>query len=213
MRITEISVDLRPDGRSRPPHLRSFRDGWRHLRFMLLFSPLWLFIIPGMTLLLLGILLSVALVGGTVWVGKTGFGIHTLLVAGMLGVVGEQLLLFGAFTQKFAVIEGIHPPSQRLDWLTRRFRLELGLAIGAILCVLGLCLLLAATAIWWRNEFGPLDPADTMRLVIPACVSLMAGVQTMFGSFVLSVLQLPRSNSRGTANSGKSSTRLVDASH
>lgn len=190
--IAEIPIELRPDGRSRPPHLRSFRDGWRHLRFMLLLCPRWLFLVPGVALMLLSLCLGLVLAFGTVWIGQTGFGIHTLLVAGMLGLVGEQLVLFALFAQQFAVIEGLHPPPPRLRRWMSRLRLEHGLAAGAVLIVAGLALLVAAIADWRNHGFGPLDPTKTMRLVIPACVALVAGAQTLFGSFLLSVLQLAR---------------------
>lgn len=192
LRIAEIPIELRPDGRSRPPHLRSFRDGWRHLRFMLLFCPRCLFLIPGIALMLLSLGLGLVLVFRTIWIGHTGFGIHTLLVAGMLGLVGEQLALFALFAQQFAVLEGLHPPPRRLRRWLSVIRLEHGLIAGAALIVAGLALLGAAVIDWRNHDFGPLDPTWTMRLVIPATVALVAGAQTLFGSFLLSVLQLTR---------------------
>src|SRR5471032_5927 len=110
MRITEVAVILRPDGRSRPPHLRTWRDGWRHLRFMLLFSPRWLFLYPGLALFAVGVILSAVLLGGPLQVGGLRLDIHTLLVAGFLSLLGYQLVLFALFTKIFAIRAGFHPP-------------------------------------------------------------------------------------------------------
>src|ERR1700693_5080839 len=119
MRITEVAVVLRPDGRSRPPHLRTWRDGWRHLRFMLLFSPRWLFLYPGLALFALGAILSALLVAGPVYVAGVRLDIHTLLVAGFLSLLGYQLVLFAVFTKSFAVRTGFHPPHPLLEKVFR----------------------------------------------------------------------------------------------
>src|SRR3984893_5908366 len=119
MRIAEVPVTLHPDGRSRPPHLRTWRDGWRHLRFMLLFSPRWLFLYPGLVLFALGILLSLVLLPGAVYVGSLRLDIHTLLVAGFLPVLGYKLLLSALFTKISAMGGGFHPPSPPLDSASR----------------------------------------------------------------------------------------------
>lgn len=193
MRITEIPVDLHPDGRSRPPHLRSFRDGWRHLRFMLLFCPKWLFRFPGACLLTTGIAVSLVLLFGTFWVGQTGFDVHTLLVAGMLCLVGHQLLIFGKFARSFAALEGLRPSPVSMPCRSANGRsLEHGALGGLALVAAGVAVLAAAVWQWQRQAFGPLNPAVTMRLVIPGCVLITLGVQAVFGSFFLGLLSLPR---------------------
>ncbi len=194
MRITELPTILHRDGRSRPPHLRSWRDGWRHLRFMLLFSPRWLFLVPGGALLLLGLAMSAWLTTGPRRVGPLGLDIHTLLVAGFLCLLGYQIIVFGVFTKIFAIREGFHPPHPLLNRLYRYVTLEVGITVGTGLMVLGMAALGAAVLSWHAAGFGALDPRVTMREVIPAVVSLSLGVQTVFASFFLSILSI---NARG----------------
>jgi glycosyltransferase involved in cell wall biosynthesis len=190
MRITEVPVVLRPDGRSRPPHLRTWRDGWRHLRFMLLFSPRWLFLYPGLALFAIGVVLSALLVAGPLLVGGVRLDIHTLLVAGFLSLVGYQLVLFAVFTKIFAVRMGFHPPHPALQRLFRYVTLEVGLLAGALLVVAGIVALVAAAVSWQAVGFGNLDPSLTMREVIPAVVLLAIGTQTVFASFFISILSI-----------------------
>jgi glycosyltransferase involved in cell wall biosynthesis len=190
MRITEVPVVLRPDGRSRPPHLRTWRDGWRHLRFMLLFSPRWLFLYPGLALFAIGVVLSALLVAGPLLVGGVRLDIHTLLVAGFLSLVGYQLVLFAVFTKIFAVRMGFHPPHPALQRLFRYVTLEVGLLAGALMVVAGIVALVAAVGSWQAVGFGNLDPSLTMREVIPAVVLLAIGTQTVFASFFISILSI-----------------------
>jgi glycosyltransferase involved in cell wall biosynthesis len=190
MRITEVPVVLRPDGRSRPPHLRTWRDGWRHLRFMLLFSPRWLFLYPGLALFAIGVVLSALLVAGPLLVGGVRLDIHTLLVAGFLSLVGYQLVLFAVFTKFFAVRMGFHPPHPALQRLFRYVTLEVGLLAGALMVVAGILALVAAVVSWQAVGFGNLDPSLTMREVIPAVVLLAIGTQTVFASFFISILSI-----------------------
>jgi hypothetical protein len=185
-------VVLRPDGRSRPPHLRTWRDGWRHLRFMLLFSPRWLFLYPGIALFGVGALLSLALLPGPLRVGGVRLDIHTLLVAGFLCLLGYQLVLFAVFTKIFAIREGFHPPHPTLERLLRRITLEAGLGAGALMTVAGVVALVAAVISWQAAGFGNLDPSLTMREVIPAVVLLALGTQTVFASFFVSILLIER---------------------
>ena len=192
MSITEVPVILRPDGRSRPPHLRTWRDGWRHLRFMLLFSPRWLFLYPGLALLFVGFLLSALLVAGPLRVGGVRLDIHTLLVAGFLALLGYQLVLFAVFTKIFATREGFHPPHAGLDRLFRYVTLEVGLVVGALMVLGGIAGLVLAVASWHAVGFGNLDPSLTMREVIPAVVLLALGTQTIFASFFISILLIER---------------------
>jgi len=190
MRITEVPVVLRPDGRSRPPHLRTWRDGWRHLRFMLLFSPRWLFLYPGLALLVVGLGLSALLVAGPLRVGGVRLDIHTMLVAGFLALLGYQLVLFAVFTKMFAIREGFHPPHAALRTLLRYITLEVGLLAGALMALGGLAALVLAVTSWQSVGFGNLNPSTTMREVIPAVVLLSLGTQTIFASFFISILSI-----------------------
>ena len=188
MRITEVPVSLRPDGRTRAPHLRTWRDGWRHLRFMLLFSPRWLFFYPGIALFAIGLCVGGALEIGPVKVGPFGFDISTLLLAGFCCLIGYQLVVFAVFTKVFAMREGFHPPNPGYAAMFRYVRLETGLALGLLMVVLGIAGLILAVLSWQVLGFGALDPRTTMREVIPAAVLLTLGVQTVFASFFLSIL-------------------------
>ena len=188
LKVCEVPTILHPDGRSRPPHLRTWRDGWRHLRFMLLFSPRWLFLVPSVALLLVGGTASAVLIGGQVRLAGTVFDIHTLLVTGSMCLIGYQLLVFGLFTKEFAIREGYHPPPKHRSWLVEHASLEVGVALGALITLAGLALIAAAVWSWRSTAFGDLDPVVTMRQVIPGAFLLMAGVQTVFSSFFLSIL-------------------------
>jgi hypothetical protein len=190
MRISEVPVVLRPDGRSRPPHLRTWRDGWRHLRFMLLFSPRWLFLYPGAALLGVGFVLSALLIPGPLRVGGVRLDIHTLLVAGFLCLLGYQLVLFAVFTKVFAIRIGFHPPHPLLKRLFGYITLEVGLLVGALMSLAGVVALVAAVVSWQSVGFGNLDPSLTMREVIPAVVLLALGTQTVFASFFISILSI-----------------------
>jgi glycosyltransferase involved in cell wall biosynthesis len=188
LRITEVPVTLRPDGRSRPPHLRTWRDGWRHLRFMLLFSPRWLFLYPGAGLLALGLIAGAILETGPKQLGAVQFDVHTLLLAGFACLIGYQLIVFAVFTKVFAMEQGFHPPNPRYRAMFRYLRLETGLLAGTLMFVTGIVGLAVAVLSWGAVRFGSLDPHLTMREVIPASVLLTLGVQTIFASFFLSIL-------------------------
>ena len=188
MRITEVPVTLSPDGRSRPPHLRTWRDGWRHLRFMLLFSPRWLFLYPGIALFTAGLLAGAALEIGPVRVGPFGFDIHTLLLAGFCCLIGYQLIVFAVFTKVFAIRMGFHPPNPTYASMFRYVQLETGLVVGALMFLIGVAGTVVAVLSWGAAGFGALDPRLTMREIIPASVLLTLGVQTIFASFFLSIL-------------------------
>ena len=190
MRIAEVPVTLRPDGRSRPPHLRTWRDGWRHLRFMLLFSPRWLFLYPGLTLFGAGVLLSGLLLAGPLRLGVVTLDVHTLLVAGFVALLGYQLVLFAVFTKIFAVRMGFHPPHPLLQRLFQFVTLEVGLLAGTAMVVAGVVGLILAVASWHAVGFGTLNPSQTMREVIPAVLLLAIGTQTVFASFFISILSI-----------------------
>jgi glycosyltransferase involved in cell wall biosynthesis len=192
MRIAEVPTTLSPDGRSRPPHLRTWRDGWRHLRFLFLYSPRWLFLYPGLALMLLGTLLGAWLLPAPRTVAGVTFDVHTLLYAALFVLLGFQAIAFAVFTKLFAISEGLLPPDPTLDKAFRYITLEVGLLLGALLILLGLGVSIYAVGFWRSQHFGALDYAQTMRLVIPASLFLTLGVQTVFASFFLSVLGLRR---------------------
>jgi hypothetical protein len=192
MRVAEVPTTLSPDGRSRPPHLRTWRDGWRTLRFFLLYSPRWLFLYPGLGLMLLGTLLGAWLLPAPRTVAAVTFDVHTLLYAAVFVLLGFQAIAFAVFTKLFAISEGLHPPDPTLDKAFRYITLEVGLLAGAVLILAGLGVSIYAVGFWQSRHFGPLDYAQTLRLVIPASLFLTLGGQTVFASFFLSVLGLRR---------------------
>lgn len=192
LRIAEVPTTLSPDGRSRPPHLRTWRDGWRTLRFFLLYSPRWLFLYPGIALVVLGTILGAWLLAAPRTVGDVTFDVHTLLYAAAFALLGYQSICFAVFTKLFAVSEGLHPPDPTLDRFFRYITLEVGLGVGAVLIVGGLCASLMAVVGWGLKHFGALDYSHTMRIVILAVTLLTLGAQTVFTSFFLSVLGMPR---------------------
>jgi len=197
LNIAEVPTILHKDGRTRPPHLRTWRDGWRTLRFMLLFSPLWLFLLPGMALFLVGLIASLALLGGPLWMGHVGFSIHSLLVAGFVCLLGYQLIIFGVFTKSYAISQGLHPPHALLARVCKHANLEGGLLVGLAIGAAGLALLGTAGWQWARASFGELDPYVTMREVVPAVVLMMLGAQTVFASFFLGILGLRSGRRKG----------------
>ena len=188
LRIAEVPVTLSPDGRSRPPHLRTWRDGWRHLRFMLLFSPRWLFLYPGLTLFVAGAVVGALLETGPKQIGPATFDIHTLLLAAFSCLIGYQLVVFAVFTKVFAMQQGFHPPNPGYTEMFRYMKLETGLAIGGLMLLAGVAGAVVAVWSWGAVGFGALDPRVTMREVIPAALLLTLGVQTIFASFFLSIL-------------------------
>jgi glycosyltransferase involved in cell wall biosynthesis len=190
LRIEEVPTVLHKDGRNRPPHLRTWRDGWRHLRFMLLFSPRWLFVIPGSALFIVGVLVSAWLVTGPQQIAGFGFDIDTLLVSAFCCLLGYQVVVFGVFTKVFAIREGFHPEHAALSWLFRYITLEVGLVCGAVLTLAGITGVVFAFLSWKAIGFGALDPRLTMRELIPAVVMMALGVQTIFASFFLSILDI-----------------------
>lgn len=190
LRVTEIPTILSPDGRTRPPHLRSWRDGWRHLRFLLLFSPRWLFLIPGLTLFCLGGVMGAALTWEPITVSEVTFDTNTLLICSMSVLVGFQLIFFGVFAKAFA-IDALHlPRNDRLDRLLKMANLEAGLVCGVSLSLAGLVLLGMALLEWEQQRFGNLSYPHSLRLTIPSVTFIMLGVQIVFSSFFLSLLKL-----------------------
>jgi glycosyltransferase involved in cell wall biosynthesis len=192
MKIAEVPTTLSPDGRSRPPHLRTWRDGWRTVRFFLLYSPRWLFLYPGLALMLVGLVAGLWLLPEPRKMGNVTFDVHTLLYAAIAILLGFQSIAFAVFTKLFAISEGLHPPDPLLDRLFRYIDLELGLLVGTILTITGFAISIYAVRLWEAHQFGPLDISRTLRIVIPAALSMTLGVQTIFSSFFLSVLGMRR---------------------
>jgi glycosyltransferase involved in cell wall biosynthesis len=192
LRIIEIPATLSPDGRDRPPHLRTWRDGWRYLRFLLLYSPRWLFLYPGTILLLLGLAVSLWLLPGPRTIGSTTFDYHTLLFGAMAILIGFQSINFAVFTKVFAITERLLPPDARLNKLFRFVTLETGLILGAVLILAGAGTWIFGLNYWRSHHFGPLDPDKTLRIVIPGLVSLTLGIEIVLSSFFVSVLGMAR---------------------
>ena len=191
-RIAEIPITLHPDGRkTHAPHLRTARDGWRTLRFFLVFSPRWLFLAPGLVFALLGLVgYAVALPGLTIY-GIT-FDAHTLLFSSLAIMMGYQSILFAICAKTFAINEGLLPRDERVDRFFKVIYLERGLAIGALAFLVGLILLSAAVLQWKSAHFGRLDYAVTMRWVIPSATLTALGFQTVLSSFFVSILGMKR---------------------
>lgn len=190
LRIAEVPITLHRAGRSRRPHLRPWRDGWRHLRFMLIFSPRWLFLAPGLVLTAAGALVAVPLSLAAVPSGRVMFDVGTLLVACMAVIIGLQLVTFALFTKVFAIAEGLLPQDAKFARLFKCFTLEKGIAAGIVVWLAGTFLLLRAWVIWQQAGFGTLPYADNLRRLIPAVTLLVLGIQVIFSSFFMSVLGL-----------------------
>lgn len=191
-RITEVPITLHPDGRkSHAPHLKTFRDGWRTLRFFLMYSPRWLFLIPGVVLVLLGVLgYALAMPGFTIK-GLT-FDAHTLLFASLAILCGFQAIAFAVFTKIFAISEGLMPDDPRLTRFFNYINLERGLIGGTLALVFGVALLLMAVNQWRLSDFGRLDYSHSMRWVIPGATLTALGFQTVLSSFLMSILGMRR---------------------
>jgi hypothetical protein len=194
MRITEVPATQLTAGRNGPSHLRTWRDGWRHLRLLLLYCPRWLFLYPGGLLMLLGLTTGIWLIPHPRSIGSLTFDVHTLLYAATAVLLGFQGVTFAAFTKIHAIREGLLPKDARLERFLRRASLEVGLAIGSLLVIAGLAASLYAVGFWGFDR--PLDPTKAMRIVIPAVCSLALGGQLLLSSFFLSVLSLGKGQER-----------------
>jgi glycosyltransferase involved in cell wall biosynthesis len=192
LRITEVPITLYPDGRGRESHLRAFRDGWRHLRFLLLYSPRWLFFYPGVALLLTGLLLGAWILPAPRTVGGVTLDVHSLAYAAAAVLLGYQSMAFAVFTKVFAIQEGLLAEDPRLNRLFRYVTLETGLAVGFSLVLIGLAGSIWALGDWGARSFGELDPRRMLRIIIPASLALTLGLQVVLSSFFLSVLGLGR---------------------
>ena len=198
MRMAEVPIVLHKDGRDRAPHLRPWRDGWRHLRFMLLYSPRWLFLYPGLALMIVGGLTSLLLVRGPIVTFGLYLDVNTLLYSSAAVVLGFQLVSFSFFARILGVREGLIPEDSSLDGLFRYLSLEVGLVVGLLLMAAGFYDAIASVLAWKANSFGQLEPSTVQRAVIPSVTLLMLGCQTLFSSLFLSMLGLRTRPSSGT---------------
>ena len=192
LKITEVPTVLHPDGRKRRPHLRTWSDGWRHLRFLLLYSPRWLFYYPGIALMIFGLSLSVWLLPQPRVLGILTLDINTLMYAAFLSILGLQTVLFSLLTRVFAISTGLLPPDSDMKRLIAWGSLEKGIIIALLMMALGLTSSVGALTYWSANSFGPIDPTFSMRLVIPGTMLFAMGFQILLSSFFLSILQTKR---------------------
>jgi len=187
-KITEVPTTLAKDGRSRPPHLRSWRDGWRHLRFLLLFSPRWLFFLPGLVLFVAGVVIGAIIAIGPLKIGGVTFDVDTLVAASAMVVIGFQAVLFWLFTQVYAGSEGFLPEEPKVQRLLGNLSLERGLLAGVAIGVAGLVGLIFSLTYWQANKFGQLNYEHALRLMVPSVTALVVSCQVILGTFFLSIL-------------------------
>ncbi|NLU37554.1 MAG: glycosyltransferase family 2 protein [Bacteroidales bacterium] len=190
LKITEVPTVLHPDERNTPPHLNTWSDGWRHLRFLLVYSPRWLFFYPGIFLILFGLAMSALLIGTKVELKNIHFDVHSLLYLSAAFYLGYQFVSFYVFAQYYGIINNLLPDSKRFRRLLKIFSLERGLFIGLIVVLAGFALSGYAIWIWKGTGFGELEPSSVFRIVIPAVFLLIVGVQTILNSFFLGILGL-----------------------
>ena len=190
LRVQEVPTTLSPDGRDRPPHLRTWRDGWRHLLFMLLFTPRWLFLFPGAFLFLAGLLGSAWLARGPMLFGSVGFGVHSMLYLSAMTILGAQLIQFAVLVKWVAVVSGIVPEPPWVAKARRVASVEAGLIAGTLLFLGGLAWSADLLATWRDTGYPALQPEITMRSVIPSVTMMVLGVQAAAGSLLAGALQL-----------------------
>lgn len=191
LQVSEVPTTLKKDGRSRPPHLRSWRDGWRHLRFLMIFSPRWLFLIPGVVLFLVGLVGTVFLAFGPLVIGNVGFDVSSQIYLAALTVVGYQSVIFAILTKIYAQHEGFNIPRGRnFERLEKRISLESGALVGLALFIIGLVIAIVQFATWSNAGFGALDAGTTVRIAVPASLLMMLGAQTIMAGLFLGVLSV-----------------------
>jgi hypothetical protein len=187
-KVTEVPTTLKKDGRSRPPHLRSWHDGWRHLRFLLLFSPRWLFFLPGVVLFLLGLAAGAVVEAGPFSIGDVTFDVDTLVAASAAVVIGFQAVLFWLFTRVYAGSEGFLPKEPGVQSLLGRLSLERGLLLGVLIGLAGLAGVITSVVTWGGSGFHNLNYEHELRVMIPSATALIVSCQLVLGSFFLSIL-------------------------
>ncbi len=189
-KIAEVPTTLSPAGRSRPPHLRSWRDGWRHLRFLLIMSPRWLLLYPGMLLITAGLAVELAILRGPVVIHGVGFDIQTMLYAAGATILGLQLVLFSVIGRTVGVLKRLLPMTPRLRAFLRAFTVERGVLLGVSLGLAGLCLAVYSVDAWVRARLGAMDPVTAMRVVISSVTMMLAGGEILFASFLLGLIDV-----------------------
>jgi glycosyltransferase involved in cell wall biosynthesis len=195
-RIAEVPTVLSPTGRTRAPHLRSWRDGWRHLRFLLMMSPRWLMLYPGAFLILAGVAAQLALLRGTLLIAGVGFDIHTMLYAAGAVILGVQLVLFALLARAIGVLKNALPMSPALARFLGLFTLERGILLGLSLALGGFGLAMYSVLTWAHARLGALDPATMMRVAIPSVTLMLAGAEVIFSSFLLEFIDVRSSESK-----------------
>ena len=188
MKVCEVPTTLSPDGRDRSPHLRSFRDGWRHLRFLLIYSPRWLFFYPGILFLLVGGVGSLALFFGPVNTALRLFDFHSFILAGMIMMLGLSMLSFASITRVFAYNFGLLPNRPKFFNLFKYFNLEVGLGSGLLIIFLGIFLIIRAAILSSSPGFDSIGFGNSVRMVFGGALSIITGGQIVLTSFVLSIL-------------------------
>jgi glycosyltransferase involved in cell wall biosynthesis len=189
--ITEVPTTLSPDGRSRAPHLRTWRDGWRHLSFLLMYSPRWLFLYPGLVLLIGGVMGAIALAPGPIMIAGVGFDLHTFFVASICVLLGTQCITFAVISRKFATAHGLIPRSKRFSGLLQAMTLERMVVGGALIAIVGLIGFLRCFGLWASTGFGPLEYASMLRLLILSLTAIAIGVQLVFAAFLSAIIEIP----------------------
>jgi len=192
LKIAEVPTILSPDGRTRPPHLNTWPDGWRHLRFLLLYSPQWLFLIPGILLMVVGVVVSALLISGPLHIGATTFDVHTLLFSSGIALIGFQFVLFYGLTKVFTVENGLLPKSKKYDSLFKSITMEKGLILGFLIMLVGVTLSIIAYTNWQEINFGDITNNGILRIVIPAVTTMILGVQIILFSLFFSILGLKK---------------------
>jgi glycosyltransferase involved in cell wall biosynthesis len=201
-RVAEVPTTLSKDGRSRPPHLRSWRDGWRHLRFLLLYSPRWLFFFPGLALLILGLVIGALVLPHPLRIGSVSFDVDTLVAASAMVVIGFQSVLFWLFTQVYAGSEGFLPEEPRVQRLLGKLSLERGLLVGFVLGLAGLGGLIFSLVYWHGQGFHSLNYEHALRIMVPSVTALILSCQVILGTFFLSILGIKQTR-HSAISSGK----------
>ncbi|MCA9380086.1 glycosyltransferase family 2 protein [Candidatus Dojkabacteria bacterium] len=191
LKITEVPIILYPDGRSRPPHLRSWRDGWRHLRFLLIFSPRWLFLYPGIIFMLIGFVLLTLLFIGPIKVGSLTFDVNTMMFAAISILTGFTIANLGLFSMIFSIKNNLVPATKGFNKFLDGTNIDYGIVIGLVIFILGLIGSIIAILNWKATGFGNLETSTTLRLVIPSTTFIVLGIQTIFTTFFINILNLP----------------------
>ena len=190
LKIAEVPTTLKKDGRSHAPHLRSWSAGWRHLKFLLMHSPNWLFMYPGLILFFLGLALTVVLSLGNIQIGSVGLGVHTLMYAAAAMMVGFNLVMFSLFVRSYASVTGFIPTEGKLDRWLEETSTEKGVLLGIFLFLAGIAVTIVAFCIWGNTGFGGLSPESMMRITIPAMLLIVVGIEVVFGSFFIGILHI-----------------------